>query len=511
MSENTKKKLLFIKAPSHNLKSIEIFLGKRNFEVHTESEIKEALVKAIELQPDFIFIAWDHPNPKITQLPTLIAKATLATLAPVAAYIMSNTKESSRKLNISPVSHKLYPPISAPAIERLILKSSKNSAKEEQKLSHIKANSQNQKNLAEVRKNLLANLDSEHVEIANESSDIEAEKAQEINEQINRNKSIDEKNSILKGSAKGNLSPEMINELKNSFQTQVKTPFEDLLENLALANASNEEEATFNEVIIQQGLENPEGLGNVIQKGIGMGPSLGVAIQKNTSELGDTIQKDIASPNSLGLAIEDKPKSHMKFKSVQALLKAYCMSVYSDNWCGYLVVTSNTPLDFSSIDMVFTEWIKPQFNNLQEIDENDFFEFKFVDQDFIDHLGPKADFHENVKIKDHSLNVFLFPIEPNKMTLELNDEKNLIQVLTEEIPSDEKLNFSLYLHLPENKKYLIYTQANKALSLDQKKRLISNRVLLLYTPIDFEKEYKKFIAEENVKKIYQKMKKLSVS
>jgi glycosyltransferase involved in cell wall biosynthesis len=79
--------------------------------------------------------------------------------------------------------------------------------------------------------------------------------------------------------------------------------------------------------------------------------------------------------------------------------------------------------------MVFTEWIKPQFNNLQEIDENDFFEFKFVDQDFIDHLGPKADFHENVKIKDHSLNVFLFPIEPNKMTLELNDEKNLIQVI----------------------------------------------------------------------------------
>ncbi len=509
MSENTKKKLLFIKAPSHNLKSIEIFLGKRNFEVHTESDIKEALVKAIELQPDFIFIAWDHPNTKIIQLPSLMAQATLA---PVAAYIMSNTKESSRKLNISPVSHKLYPPISAPAIERLILKSSKNSAKEEQKLSHIKANSQNQKNLAEVRKNLLANLDSENVEMANESSDIEAEKAQEINEQINRNKSIDEKNSILKGSAKVNLSPEIINELKNSFQSQVKNPLEDLLENLALASASTEEEAKLNDIIIQQGLENPEGLGNVIQKGTGMGASLGMAIQKNTgafNELGDTIQKDGVSANSLGLAIEDKPKSHLKLKTAQALLKAYCMSVYSDNWCGYLVVTSNTPLDFSSIDLVFTEWIKPQFNNLQEIDENDFFEFKFVDQDFIEHLGPKADFHENVKIKDYSLNVFLFPIEPNKMTLELNDEKNLIQVLTEEIPSDEKLNFSLYLHLPENKKYLMYTQASKTLNLDQKKRLISNRVFMLYTPIDFEKEYKKFIAEENVKKIYQKMKKLS--
>ncbi|MEQ1723700.1 MAG: hypothetical protein ABL930_11030, partial [Pseudobdellovibrio sp.] len=256
----------------------------------------------------------------------------------------------------------------------------------------------------------------------------------------------------------------------------------------------------------------PEGLGTVIQKGTGMGTSLGMAIQKNNGEhsnLGNITQKDVATNDSLGLVIEDKPKSHTQPQRVQALLKAYCMSVYSDNWCGYLVIASNTQLDFSSIDMIFTKWIKLQFNNLQEIDEYDFFEFKFVDQDFIDHLGPKADYHEQVKIKDYSLNVFFFPIDPNKMTLELNDEKNLIQLPTEEIPSDEELNFSLHLHLPENKKYLLYTQANKALSGDQKKRLISNRIFLLYTPVDFEKEYKKFIAEKNVKEIYTKMKKLS--
>jgi len=242
-----------------------------------------------------------------------------------------------------------------------------------------------------------------------------------------------------------------------------------------------------------------------------MGTSLGTAIQKNTSDssdLGSTIQKGVASNKSLGLAIQDKPRSHTHAQRGTAFVKAYCMSVYSDNWCGYLVIAINTQLDFSSIDLIFTDWINSQFNNLQEIDEYDFFEFKFVDQDFINQLGPKADYHEHVKVKDYNLDVFFFPIDPNKMTLELNEERSLIQLSTEELPSDEELNFSLLLHLPENKKYLLYTQASKSLSQDQKKRLIANRIFLLYTPLDFEKEYKKFMAEKNVKEIYNKLKKL---
>jgi hypothetical protein len=508
MTENAKKILLFIKAPSHNLKSIEVFLGKRNFEVFSESDIKEALVKALELKPDFIFLAWDHPNPKIAQLPALIAQATLST---VVAYIMSNTKEASRKLNVCSVNLKLYPPISGPAIERLILKSEKNTATDEHKLIHKKTNTENQKNLAEVRKNLLDNLDSENVVIHNESSFIEAEKEKELTELIIRNKSIDEKNSILQRSAKVNLSPEIIKELKNSFQSKVKIPLEDLLENLAAANEIYEQENDASGIIIQKGAENPEDLGAVIQKGIGMGTSLGTAIQKNTSDssdLGSAIQKGVASNKSLGLAIQDKPRSHTLAQRATAFVKAYCMSVYSDNWCGYLVIAINTQLDFSSIDLIFTDWINSHFNNLQEIDEYDFFEFKFVDQDFINQLGPKAEYHEHVKVKDYNLDVFFFPIDPNKMTLELNEEKNLIQLSTEEVPSDEDLNFSLHLHLPENKKYLLYTQANKSLSQDQKKRLIANRIFLLYTPLDFEKEYKKFMAEKNVKEIYNKLKKL---
>ncbi|MBY0554197.1 hypothetical protein K2P97_06690 [bacterium] len=550
MSSEDKKVLLFIKSPSHNLKPLEAFLSKRNFDVHSESDIKNALVKALELQPDFIFLAWDHPNPKISQLPALI---TQSIMAPVVAYIMSNTKEATRKLNICPVNYKLYPPISGPAIERLVLKSGKAAVAEQQRITQLRSKTKNQEELTQIRSDLLAHLDENSATpTLSESAAYESEHQQDLNNKMLRNKSIVERNDILQRSAKVNLSEEVINELKKSFNDKVKAPLESLLENLDDVSVMENDPMSNGEVIIQQGAENLQNLGTIVQKGLGEATTLGSTIQKNIinpegignviqkgtgmgEDFGSIVEKNLSNSHNLGSITEDgttveipdhvekdpraraaylemalKEKENKQFKpSTNRQLRAYCMSVYSDNWCGYLVISTDANLDFSTIDLVFTEWIKLQFNNLQEIDEYDFFEFKFIDQGFIDELAPKADYFEQVTVRHYTLNVLFFPIDPTKMTLELNDEKNLIQVTTEEIPSDVELSFSLHLHLPENKKYLVYTQVNKALSLDQKKRLIANRVHILFTPVDFEKEYKKFIAEKNVKELYTNMKKKS--
>src|SRR5262245_30436078 len=68
MSSQEKKILFFIKNPADNLKSVETFLNKRNFIVHIEADIKVALGKILELQPHFVFIAWDHTNKKVITL-----------------------------------------------------------------------------------------------------------------------------------------------------------------------------------------------------------------------------------------------------------------------------------------------------------------------------------------------------------------------------------------------------------------------------------------------------------
>ena len=496
MSTPGKTVLLFIKAPSHNLKGIESFLGKRNFEVHSESDIRAAICKVVELRPSFIFLAWDHTNPKVMNLPKLIAQASFATLVP---YILSNSKEDMRKLLVCPLNPKLYPPLSGPAIERLILKSAKITADTQSqqfiRKSHI------EEDISVVRNQLLSDIEVDEVEKI--SDDVVQENAlrQQKQEMLVRHQSIHRRNDILKRSEKMNLSEKTVVELKKTFRDKIKKPLESILNDLTYNEDDPSVPKKQSVTIIQKG---PDALNSIVQEGFGNSNKLGTIIQQNGSKSG-TLER-MYNPQSDSSEVTDTFNVKNGEKT-----KAYCMAIYSDDWCGYLIIATEADLDFSSIDMVFSDWIKLQFNNLQEIDEYDLFELKAVDSDLVDQLTKKADYFESIKINNYDLIISFFSVDPDKMKLELNEDKNLIKIATEDIPSDVELNFSLHLHLPENKKYLIYTQANKKLSEEQKNRLLSNKIVLLYTPLDFEKEYKKFIAEKNVKDLCESVsKKLSV-
>lgn len=430
MSTLEKKVILFVQAPSHNLRPIESFLNKRNFEVYTEIDLKEAICKTLELKPNFIFLAWDHTNPKIVNLPKLLAQASLATIVP---YIMTDAKKETVKLNTCTINPKLYPPISGPAIERLILKFFKKDTQSDLEYQQMIDKDNTDDDISEMKAYLLSHIEHDAVENTSEDTAQENTNAQEQNDKTARYESIRTRNEILKNSKKSKLSNNIINRLKNSSEDKIRLPLENLL------SALNETE-------------------NAIQK-----------------------------------------------KSEKS--RTYCMSIFSDDWNGYLTITANAELDFSSIDIIFSEWLGLQFNNFQEVDEHDFFELKNIDYELINQLRETADYFETVKINSYSLDIGFFSIDPHKMTVELSGDKNLIQVSTEDVPSDAELNFSLHLHLPENKKYLVYTQTNNTLSPNQKARLLTNKILMLYTPFCFEKEYKKFMAEKNVKELCDKLNK----
>ena len=104
-----------------------------------------------------------------------------------------------------------------------------------------------------------------------------------------------------------------------------------------------------------------------------------------------------------------------------------------------------------------------------------------------------------MNIQNQEVLLSFFSIDPEKLNVEFKGECSLIKIPTEQIPTERELNFSLHLHLPENKKFIVYTQANKKLSLEQKNRLLTNKIALLYTPIEFENEYKKFLTEKNLR------------
>jgi|GEM_PF-5233724 len=480
MLDSGKKKLFFVKSFGHNLKAIESFLGKRNFKVFTETDVKSSLEKIFEIQPDFVFLAWDHDDQTITNLPKLIAQASNALVVP---YIISDKKVDTRKLNICVHNPKLYPPLSGPTIERLILKSHKKAAEEEALfVEGHKPKKSPTHNAIPPKKSNITHLKSSGLKIDTDDTDDSLSNLEMLSDNherqhiLIRNQSINQKNAILKQSKNLNLSNATIDKLKNSFQHKIQAPLENLLNSLQAPEN--------NSIIIQQGLTNLLNPGSITQITNHENDNLGTIIQSG----------GLKQVGQVGQVGPRAPTQDIKNR-------AYCMSIYSDTWCGYLIIATPFELEFSTVDIVFTEWIKMQFDNLQEVDEFDYFEMNTIDFDIITEMTKNADYYESVVINNCAMNISFFPIAPDKMTLEFNNEQNLIKIPTEVIPPDCELNFSLHLHLPENKKYLLYTPAHRSLNPDQKQRLMANKIHLLYTPLEFEKDYKKFLAEKNIKEL----------
>lgn len=109
--------VFFLKNAHHNTKPIELYLERRGFKIETESSIPAAIEKIKELKPGYLFIAWDHADRNIQNIMSLLTGDAI-----VIAYITSTAGPDTRKLMGLNMPLKMFPPLSGPAIQRLVLK-----------------------------------------------------------------------------------------------------------------------------------------------------------------------------------------------------------------------------------------------------------------------------------------------------------------------------------------------------------------------------------------------------
>lgn len=557
-SDSEKKKLFFVKSPGYATATAETFLKKRNFEVFSEMVIEKALNKIFEVQPDFIFFALDHLDPSIEELPKLAAQGCMA---PCIPYITSSNRAATKKLNLYPMAYKLYPPISGPAIERMVVKSYKQAAEEEARLSGNQPKistttiiESSQKPKRERITFIKSHKDNKAIGgLESENDDDSLDDVQKLlNDQHKafRNQSIRSKNSVLKQSQSTKLTPSKMGELKRTINSKVKSPLESLLNTLKESEYTENEDSTgsgysqmsptkqndssysqhsaASSSLLQSGntgdAYNPFLNGEPTEKKQGLlyDPNSSDSNKSNSEQNAGNKNNSLMSSSGENSSesfsmLAGKHSQHgqnSSYADIQTNIdpndlptRAYCMAIYSNDWCGYLIITTKAELEFSTVDIVFTDWVKTQFENFQEVEEYDYFELDNINHSMVEQLSEVADYFDTIKVNEHDLNVSFFSVDPAKMILELNDDEDLIKILTEDIPSDLKIDFSLHLHLPENKKYLLYTQAQKMLSNEQKERLLAKKIQTLYTSLDYEREYKKFLAEKNVKILYESLNK----
>ncbi len=452
MAEAQKKKLLFIRSPSHSLKAIESFLTKRSFYVIFESNLEATFSKIEDLKPDFIFVAWDHPDPQLANVAKALGEMTTALIIP---YVQANSKEAIRRLEFSGYSQKLYPPLSGPAIERLVLKAAKDLEVDPHAFTNNGRKSEANPNEIQMIKSSVPSGSSSfaRTQTSGPQSDL-------IIQHGHRSDLLKLRNESLSQLEEKTLGRAVKENLKSDFEEQFKQSFEDML-------------ATYNEASADNNLS----------------PTI-----ENTKQIDTSIRTEDGTLTAEMAQLQINAKKNSDIALINQHKSIYCMIVQSETWCGYLVVYSDFEIDLSLSQNLFQQWLSGHFKNLLEFAEAEQFAINISVVDYKMLAEASADYSEIVVMNDKEIIVSFFTVDPQQLLVDLND-KDLIAVPLEIIPSGRTLLMSFYLHLPQNEKYLLYTPVNQKIEKEQHRRLTEKSVQTLYTPIEFEREYRILKAE----------------
>ncbi len=111
--------LFIIKTNPQALRAAETFLRNRKWTIGSAVNMREALAYIIQKNPQYVMICADHPNKKIKVLPKLLSQAFPVK---IIGYSESSAPSAMTALRDMHQTYNLYPPVSGPAIERMVLK-----------------------------------------------------------------------------------------------------------------------------------------------------------------------------------------------------------------------------------------------------------------------------------------------------------------------------------------------------------------------------------------------------
>lgn len=111
------KNIFVIKSKPESLAGAESWLRGKGWTVNSTATVRDALPGIVEKKPKYVLVCMDHPNAKVRMLPKLLMQAFQAQVIP----FVDSTNARSVAL-IAGQEYVLYPPITGTAIERMASK-----------------------------------------------------------------------------------------------------------------------------------------------------------------------------------------------------------------------------------------------------------------------------------------------------------------------------------------------------------------------------------------------------
>jgi hypothetical protein len=174
-----------------------------------------------------------------------------------------------------------------------------------------------------------------------------------------------------------------------------------------------------------------------------------------------------------------------------------CILIQSPRFSGYLICAmgADKKVDEALMKAVQDRLLKFLKTNGEEMKDDEVLGMKIQEVDFQDWALEQADFLRKSVHNGEEIAMAFFPAANVETELEESVSKKMLQMKLDELREDSPLEFDLYIYMPENNKYLLYTPQGTPIYGKQKTRLQSHGVTHMHLKKESLRDVKKYRAQ----------------
>lgn len=460
-----KKKLLIIKSSPSSLNSVESFLRNRDWNIMSTTSLKEALIFVVKEKPQFVMVDINHPNRKIQNLPKILTQA----LHICVIAFTEDIPNAYGLLNNCRTEYRLYPPVTGPAVERTVSKFFKDQQAKNQKtaLSGIAINDRN---------------DDGVIAIKGSSSNVSTQSL------LQRLMSIDEP-SFLQGT--DSSSHQQGATANQSATGELWAPLNDSSANLGNSKTDPGKKGGSHNLFSTKSSTAPTGW---VPQDIGADATYASEVSRRPSSPRTTPKELEANPlaskmDSIILrgtqSALQKSCTKTDFFESEALEDSSnisCLILESTRISGYLIAAmgKNRCIDGAFIKKIQKHLCTFLEENGEVINDNDLLNLRIQTVPFEKWSLDQAEFLRKSVHEGHEMAMAFFPRTDLKSRHKVSAAEEMISIKLEELAGNVAVEFNVYIYLPQNEKYILYTPRGATFHSIQKERLQNQGVTSLH-------------------------------
>lgn len=534
--------VLILKVSNSSMVAPEGYLKNRKWRVASTTNLKEALGFLAQKSPQYILIPVDHPNKKTLSLLQLIRQAFPKTR--IVPYADKSSGSSMKLLQDLNMEYNLYPPVSGPAIQRLILKIVKD---DETRSSIDTGDDETQTQNAKAGSDVITFKGENKASGGNETMSFEAARAA-LSKMIQTDSDDSsasgsggpiiqqggmgggdfafrqdgpqgtESSATQKGPGQGDIDYSGYGETddgnNSSFlqKGKVASGIEYSNEDEKAKKGSTEIQGNLDDDELWQKPDNNSFAGGSSKrrdgKTVPIMESEHIPRKKKIHKIISEYQNEDLANHSIivrgtqeALNQSSKIRNPLDDEELNTLGESShvaCILVESERYRGYLVCAlgKNKKVDkdfINSVQKSLFQFLKSQGEKLR--DDKDVLHLSLTEVDFEPWAVSQAEFLRKSIHGDDEVALAFFPTQLSDPDLEQSASKQMLQLSLDELKDDTKVEFDLYIYMPENKKYLLYTPQGMTFYTDQKGRLKDKGIRHMHLKKDSAPQVKKYRAQ----------------